>query len=87
MDTAPDAPLRLENVTVRFGPVTALDGVNVSLQRGETVIVLGAAGSGKTVFLKTALALIAPNEGDVYLFGQATRRLKEIGRASCRERV
>ena len=87
MDTAPDAPLRLENVTVRFGPVTALDGVNVSLQRGETVIVLGAAGSGKTVFLKTALALIAPDEGDVYLFGQTTRRLKESNLYELRSRM
>ncbi len=74
---SPDVPLRLENVIVRYGPITALDGVNLALERGETVVILGAAGSGKTVLLKTALALIHPNAGSVFLFGQETGKLKE----------
>jgi len=82
-----DTPLRLNNVTVRFGPVTALDKVNLVLERGDTVILLGAAGSGKTVLLKTALALIPPDEGDVFLFGQATRRLKESELYDLRSRI
>ena len=84
---SPDAPLRLENVTVRFGPVTALDGVNLSLERGETVILLGASGSGKTVLLKTALALIHPNHGEVFLFTDATSRLPESKLYELRSRM
>ena len=50
----PDEPkevLRLENVTVQFDETVALDRVNFSLAEGETKIILGAAGSGKTVLL------------------------------------
>ena len=87
MPAAADAPLRLENVTVRFGPVTALDRVSLLLERGETVVLLGAAGSGKTVLLKTALALIRPNEGRVFLFGQDTERLAESELFELRSRM
>lgn len=82
-----DAPLRFEDVTVRFGPVTALAGVNLTLARGETAILLGAAGSGKTVLLKSALGLLHPDEGEVYLFGQPTRRLKESQLYELRSRM
>jgi phospholipid/cholesterol/gamma-HCH transport system ATP-binding protein len=84
---SPDAPLRFENVTVRFGPVTALDRVNLSLERGETVILLGSAGSGKTVLIKLGLALVHPTEGEVYLFGQATSRLRESQLYELRSRM
>jgi phospholipid/cholesterol/gamma-HCH transport system ATP-binding protein len=82
-----DAPLRLENVSVRFGAVTALDNVSLTLERGETVILLGSAGSGKTVLLKTALALIHPTDGEVYLFGKATSQLRESQLYELRSRM
>lgn len=82
-----EAPLRFENVTVRFGPVTALESINLTLERGETVVILGAAGSGKTVLLKSALALIHPDEGHVYLFGQDTARLQEAQLFELRSRM
>jgi phospholipid/cholesterol/gamma-HCH transport system ATP-binding protein len=69
--------LRFEDVVVTFGEAPVLDRVSLELYRGETVVILGAAGSGKTVLLKTALGLIKPDEGHVYLFGQDTKRLKE----------
>ena len=84
---SPDAPLRLENVVVRFGPTTALNGVSLALERGETVVILGAAGSGKTVLLKTALALMHPNAGSVFLFGQETGKLKETQLFELRSRM
>jgi phospholipid/cholesterol/gamma-HCH transport system ATP-binding protein len=69
--------LRFEAVVVTFGEAPVLDRVSLELYRGETVVILGAAGSGKTVLLKTALGLIKPDEGHVYLFGQDTKKLKE----------
>ncbi|HZT39760.1 MAG TPA: ATP-binding cassette domain-containing protein [Bryobacteraceae bacterium] len=61
--------LRFDNVTVRFDQETALDAVSFSMSAGETRILLGAAGSGKTVLIKTAVGLIRADAGRVYLFG------------------
>jgi phospholipid/cholesterol/gamma-HCH transport system ATP-binding protein len=69
--------LRLRDVTVRFGGVVALDAVNFELERGETCVILGAAGSGKTVLLKTMLGLVRADEGAVEVFGQDATRLKD----------
>jgi phospholipid/cholesterol/gamma-HCH transport system ATP-binding protein len=65
------SPLRFENVTVRFGAaVVALDNVSLEVAEGETLIVMGAAGSGKTALLKTAMGLIKPDSGRIFLFGE-----------------
>jgi phospholipid/cholesterol/gamma-HCH transport system ATP-binding protein len=62
--------LKLEKVTVRFDEKVALDAVDFALEPGQTCVILGAAGSGKTVLLKTALGLIRPDEGKVFIFGK-----------------
>ncbi len=61
--------LRFENVVVEFDDVRALDGVSFDVREGETRIILGAAGSGKTVLLKTAMGLNPPSQGRVFLLG------------------
>ena len=60
--------LRFEDVTVRFGDVVALDKISFEVKAGETRIILGAAGSGKTVLLKTAMGLNPASGGSVFLF-------------------
>jgi phospholipid/cholesterol/gamma-HCH transport system ATP-binding protein len=62
--------LRFENVTVRFGETTALDQMSFDVRTGETRIILGAAGSGKTVLLKTAMGLNPAVSGKVCLFDE-----------------
>jgi phospholipid/cholesterol/gamma-HCH transport system ATP-binding protein len=81
------AVLKLENVTVRYDDVTALDQIDLSLAEGETCVILGAAGSGKTVLLKTALGLIRPDGGKVYLFGQDTSPMDEDDLRELRSRM
>jgi phospholipid/cholesterol/gamma-HCH transport system ATP-binding protein len=62
--------LRFENVVVVFQDgLKALDGVSFEMREGETRILLGAAGSGKTVLLKAAMGLIPTTAGRIYLFG------------------
>lgn len=79
--------LKLDRVTVRYDENTALDSVSLELDEGETCIILGAAASGKTVLLKTALGLIEPDEGKVYLFGQDTSGLDEEELRDVRSRM
>lgn len=79
--------LRFENVRVSFDDVVALDNLSFSLKAGETRVILGAAGSGKSVLLKTALGLIKPESGAIYLFGQEITRLTEKELFDIRARV
>ena len=80
--------LRFENVTLRFDDEDkALDGVSFALYEGDTSVVLGAAGSGKTVLLKTALGLLHPDEGRVCLFGQDISQMSEAGLVDVRAKI
>ena len=61
-----DHGLRLENVTVRYGALAALDGVTLSVAAGERVGVVGPSGSGKTSLLRCLNLLIEPTGGKLY---------------------
>ena len=60
------ASLRLDNVTKRFGNVTALKDVSLEIEDGEFFAVLGPPGAGKTTLLRTIVGLEQPELGDVY---------------------
>lgn len=62
--------LSLEAVDVFYGPVQALHAVNVQVDQGEVVAVLGGNASGKSTTIKTALQLVKPRNGRVLLDGQ-----------------
>ena len=64
------ASIRLDNVTKRFGAVTALQGVSLEVADGEFFAVLGPPGAGKTTLLRTIIGLETPEEGDVFLDGE-----------------
>lgn len=69
--TARPSILRLDNISLTFDGVTkVLNGVSMELLAGDTKIILGAAGAGKSVMLKIALGLLRPASGRIYLFGQ-----------------
>ncbi|MCU1273163.1 MAG: transporter related, partial [Bryobacterales bacterium] len=69
--------IRFEHVTVAFDDEPALIDVSFEIYAGETTVIMGAASSGKTVLLKTAIGLICPEAGRVYLFGQDITNLHE----------
>src|ERR1700694_2673718 len=79
--------LRFDRVTVRFNEKPALNSISLAIHPGETMVLLGAAGSGKTVLLKTAIGLIQPDEGQVYLFAEDIANLDEEKLNSLRRRV
>jgi phospholipid/cholesterol/gamma-HCH transport system ATP-binding protein len=77
MPEAPQSILRFEHVTVSFEGVPAISDVSFEAVEGESRVILGAMGSGKTVLLKTGLGLIKPDIGKVYAFGQDLTVLPE----------
>ncbi len=79
--------LRFEKVTVRFTEEPVLEDVSFELREGDSCVILGAAGSGKTVLLKTAIGLVAPEAGRVYLFGEEITGREEAKLVELRARV
>ncbi len=69
------AKLRLDNVTKRFGSVTALDDVSLEVEDGEFFAVLGPPGAGKTTMLRTIVGLERPDSGEVYA---GERRITDV---------
>lgn len=63
----------LRNVRKRFGPVTALNGLDLSIEKGQMLALLGRNGAGKTTATRLLLGLAAPDDGAVRVFGQDPR--------------
>ncbi|MDB5250763.1 MAG: transporter related protein [Segetibacter sp.] len=51
------------NVTKKFGKLLALDAINLSLNKGESIALIGPNGSGKTTFIKCLLGMVVPDSG------------------------
>lgn len=79
--------VRFEDVSLHFGDTAALDHVSFQMGPGETRMVFGAAGSGKTVLLKVAVGLLRPDSGRVFLLGQDITKMREQDLFGLRARV
>ena len=73
---SPQTMIELKDVHKRFGEQVILDGVNFTVQDGETVALLGPSGTGKGVLLKHIIGLIRPDIGTVEVDGKLVGRLK-----------
>jgi len=62
--------LRVEGITKRFGGVTALDDVSFSINKGESLTLVGQNGSGKSTMIKIISGVYTPDEGDIYIDGK-----------------
>jgi len=57
----------LKNVWKSFGENQVLKGLNLRIEEGETIVVIGQSGCGKSVLLKTIVGLLIPDNGDVVI--------------------
>src|ERR1700736_711641 len=64
------AALAVTGLTVRYGPTTALDGVDVEVATGEIHALLGENGAGKSTMVKALSGLIRPDDGTIAVFGE-----------------
>jgi len=71
----PGAPIDVRGLRKAFGEQNVLDGVDLLTARGETVVVLGRSGTGKSVLLKLILGLQKPDAGSIQINGEDITRL------------
>ena len=69
--------VELEGVGVSYGEVRVLDGINLTVEPGDFLGIIGPNGSGKTTLLRVMLGLLEPQEGSVRLFGQPPASFRE----------
>jgi phospholipid/cholesterol/gamma-HCH transport system ATP-binding protein len=81
-----EALIRLEGSCKRFGKHVVFNDLGVGFRRGETAVVLGQSGVGKSVMLKLILGLMRPDRGRVYVDGTDITALKERQLISIRMR-
>jgi branched-chain amino acid transport system ATP-binding protein len=72
----PDPVLQVEDLVVRYGQATALDGVSLAMERGELVALIGPNGAGKTTLFNVACGLVRPTAGRIVWRGSELRRLR-----------
>ena len=65
-----DVSLRVSNVTKRFGDFTAVDDISFDVRAGRVFGFLGPNGAGKTTTIRMIVGIMAPDEGDIELFGE-----------------
>ncbi|MGR3838479.1 MAG: ABC transporter ATP-binding protein [Cognatishimia sp.] len=62
--------ITLENVHKSFGPKHVLRGVSLHVPKGESMVIIGGSGTGKSITIKSVLGLITPDEGRILVDGQ-----------------
>ena len=69
--------IEVRQVRKSFGSQLILDGVDLSIDSGESVVIIGSSGGGKSVLLKHMIGLLTPDSGQVFVDGQEITRLNE----------
>jgi Cu-processing system ATP-binding protein len=59
--------IRIENLTKRFGKLTALDSVSLAMEQGRCIALIGPNASGKTTLIKSILGLVIPDSGNIFV--------------------
>ncbi|HUO98714.1 MAG TPA: ATP-binding cassette domain-containing protein [Rhizomicrobium sp.] len=76
---ASTAKVEMRGVKKRFGPKVVLDGLDISIASGQSLVVIGGSGTGKSVMIKCVLGILRPEAGQVFVDGQEVTRIR--GRA------
>ncbi len=78
--------LKLSGVKKHFGKKVVLDGIDLEIEQGKSLVVIGASGTGKSVMLKCVLGLLKPDEGSIMVDGEETTHLRGSERDAVMEK-
>ena len=74
------AKIELIGVKKRFGPKVVLDGIDLTIEKGSSLVVIGGSGTGKSVMIKSVLGILTPDEGTILVDGQDVTHLRGAAR-------
>ncbi len=69
--------IEARDLKLSFGPNVILDGVNLKIEKGESVVIIGRSGGGKSVLLKNLIGLLKPDSGEVEIDGEPISAMDE----------
>ena len=75
----PEPMIEITNLHKSFGAFPVLRGVNLTVEKGESMTVIGGSGSGKSVLIKHIIGLLFPDKGQVKVDGEVLNDLDEQG--------
>jgi phospholipid/cholesterol/gamma-HCH transport system ATP-binding protein len=75
-----DAKIVIKGVKKRFGPKVVLDGLDLVVPRGQSLVIIGGSGTGKSVTIKCVLGILKPDAGQILVDGQDTAKLRGTAR-------
>ena len=79
--------LEMKNVVKYYGDTAVLNGISFSVFRGETKIIIGASGSGKSTILKLIMGLDKPDAGRIFVEGEDITKFNERQLVSVRQKI
>lgn len=81
------AKVSFQNICKSFGDNTVLSDVCLDIQTGESMVILGGSGTGKSVLLKCMMGLLSPDKGQIYIDGINTTHMGESDRAEVNKNI
>jgi phospholipid/cholesterol/gamma-HCH transport system ATP-binding protein len=82
-----DPVVVFDDVSITFDVKPVLQNISFTVHRGETRIILGPAGGGKSVLMKLANGLIGPDSGSIHIFGEDITRMRDVDLFKLRSRI
>ena len=87
LDTMGDILIRFNGIKKAFGPKIVFNGLNLGVERGTVLTVVGGSGVGKSVMLKLLIGLLPADAGSIFFDGQDVTQCKEYALSILRQRI
>ena len=79
--------ISLKGIRKSFGPKTVLDGLDLDIQKGESLVIIGGSGTGKSVMIKCIQGLLSPDSGSITINGQNLVRMGQTEREKINNKI